>query len=387
MSVKVVSQTASAVTPVSRAYWLSVLGGLPPTRVPRWSEEPDEGIGTVQRVVPEDLQVALERLALCQAVPLATLVLAAHVKVLSVLSGEREVTTGYVAVPGRCPVPCRVSVSDGAWRDLLRATARAEADLLPHHAFPVGELRAELGLSGPAFETELDPTGGSGPLSVETVFGVAVSWREKRPVVTLRHRRDCPGRRGGLADRRLPPHGARPAWSPIRTPRTTRPPWSGPPSCRAQIDGLAGPTRELPDLRLPDLFALRAATHPDRVAAEHGDRDADLRGARRPGEQDRPRPAGPRAPGRGRRGRRHRAHSRLDGVRARRPAGGWHLPPRRAALPRRPHRRHAAPLGLPAGPDRDRPHGHASTWPRRELPASASSASTPWTRPGRSPGR
>ena len=37
------------------------------------------------------------------------------------------------------------------------------------------------------------------------------------------------------------------------------------------MTGLAGPRRELPDLRLPDLFALRAATHPDRVAAEHGD--------------------------------------------------------------------------------------------------------------------
>ena len=90
---------------MSRDYWLAVLGGLAPTRVPRWSEEPDDGIGSIERVVPDDLHDALERLALHQAVPLATLVLAAHVKVLAVLSGERQVTTGYVAVPGRPPCP------------------------------------------------------------------------------------------------------------------------------------------------------------------------------------------------------------------------------------------------------------------------------------------
>ena len=270
MSVKVVTHIASAVTPVSREYWLSVLDGLAPTRVPRWSEDPDEGIGTVRRVIPEDMQVALERMAVCQAVPLATLVLAAHIKVLGVLSGEREVTTGYVAVPGRAPVPCRVAVVDGAWRHLLRATARAEAGLLPHHAFPVGELRAELGLSGPAFETELDPTGGSGPLSVETVFGVAVSWRENRPVVTLRHRRDV---LDAAAAARIIGYHLTALAHMVADPDAPHDQATlvGPVELRAQIDGLAGRTRELPDLRLPDLFALRAVTHPDRVAAEHGD--------------------------------------------------------------------------------------------------------------------
>ena len=136
MSVKVVSQNVGAVTSVSREYWLAVLDGLAPTRVPRWSEESDEGIDTIERVVPDDLHDALERLALRQAVPLGTLVLTAHVKVLTVLSGERQVTFGYVAVPGRVPVPCRVAVPDGAWRDLLHATARAESELLPHHSFP-----------------------------------------------------------------------------------------------------------------------------------------------------------------------------------------------------------------------------------------------------------
>ena len=40
---------------------------------------------------------------------------------------------------------------------------------------------------------------------------------------------------------------------------------------RFQLDGLAGPQRELPDLRVHQLFEQRAAADPDTVAAVHGD--------------------------------------------------------------------------------------------------------------------
>ena len=48
---------------------------------------------------------ALRRLADEQALPLSSVLLTAHAKVLAALSGEREVVTGYVAVAGgrRCP--------------------------------------------------------------------------------------------------------------------------------------------------------------------------------------------------------------------------------------------------------------------------------------------
>ncbi|MDT7583433.1 MAG: hypothetical protein QOE32_983, partial [Pseudonocardiales bacterium] len=41
---------------------------------------------------------------------------------------------------------------------------------------------------------------------------------------------------------------------------------------RFQLDGLAGPRRELPDRRFHELFEQRVAAHPDAVAAVHGDR-------------------------------------------------------------------------------------------------------------------
>jgi membrane-associated protease RseP (regulator of RpoE activity) len=47
--------------------------------------------------------VGLRRLAEELAVPLRSVLLAAHAKVLAALSGEREVTTGYVAVEAGRP--------------------------------------------------------------------------------------------------------------------------------------------------------------------------------------------------------------------------------------------------------------------------------------------
>ena len=45
-----------------------------------------------------------------------------------------------------------------------------------------------------------------------------------------------------------------------------------PEELRFQLDGLAGPRRDLPDRRLHELFEQRVEAHPDAVAAVHGDR-------------------------------------------------------------------------------------------------------------------
>ena len=44
------------------------------------------------------------------------MLLAAHAKVLAALSGEREVVTGYVAVAGSPPLPCRLTTEPEPWR-------------------------------------------------------------------------------------------------------------------------------------------------------------------------------------------------------------------------------------------------------------------------------
>lgn len=235
-----------------------------------------DDVGTVELVVPDDLQDSLNRIAASQAVAPGTVLLAAHVKVLAALSGENDVTTGYVADPGTAPVACRVAVPDATWRALLDATAAAESDLPPHHAFPVAELRDQPGMARPAYETEVDATDGpespSGPLRPDTVFGVAVSRRGGRTVLLLRYRRHGLDR---AAAARVAGYHLTALTQMTAAPDShhNRATIVGADELRTQLDEMAGPRRELPDLRLPDLFAQRVRAHPDTVAAVHRDRE------------------------------------------------------------------------------------------------------------------
>jgi non-ribosomal peptide synthetase component F len=99
------------------------------------------------------------RLADELGVTASSVLLAAHAKVLAALSGEREVATGYVGRQGGQPLLCGLTAEPDSWRALLLAAYQAESELLAHSDFPVDDLRRELRLTEPSFETVLDPTG------------------------------------------------------------------------------------------------------------------------------------------------------------------------------------------------------------------------------------
>src|SRR6266404_2752073 len=141
-------------------FWRGVLlGGV--TALPRWTLNPVPGVGRHEATIPDELMAALRRLANELAVPLSSALLTSHAKVLGALSGEREVSTGY-AVEASSPLPCRVTVGPHSWRELLLETARAELELLSHKNFPVDDLRRELGLNKPLFETVFELAAGDG---------------------------------------------------------------------------------------------------------------------------------------------------------------------------------------------------------------------------------
>ena len=164
-----------------REFWRGelVAGGF--TAIPRWSLDPAMGTAEHEAKIPEDLVAMLRGLAEELGVPFSSVLLAAHAKVLAVLSGEREVTTGYIGGPGHGPLPCRLTTESDSWRELLFDSYRVEAQLLSHADFPLDELKCELGVTGPAFETVLDPTGNDGDLSGDTVLWVGTSG-DARPV-------------------------------------------------------------------------------------------------------------------------------------------------------------------------------------------------------------
>jgi non-ribosomal peptide synthetase component F len=153
---------------------------------------------------------------------------------------------------------------------LLLATHRVESKLLSHQDFPVDDLRRELGLTEPSFETVFDPTGNGGDLAEDTVLWVGNPQHGSQLVLRLRYRTDvldadCAARIAGYHLTALALIAADPDAEHARQSLLSAE------ERRFQLDGLAGPRRELPDRRFHELFEQRVAAHPDGVAAVHGE--------------------------------------------------------------------------------------------------------------------
>ena len=237
------------------------------TVVPRWTLEPVPGAGEHEVRIPDELVAAARRLADDLAVPLSSVLLAAHAKVLGALSGEREVCTGY-AVEAHSPLPIRMTLGPRSWREALRGIARAESDLLVHSDVPVDDLRREPGLAEPLFETVFDLSAGGGELAEGTVLRVAFVQRDGF-VLRLRYRTEvldatCAARIAGYHLTALSLMTADADAEHARASLLSAE------ELHLQLHGLAGPRRPLPDRRAHQLFEERARAHPDAIAAVHG---------------------------------------------------------------------------------------------------------------------
>ncbi|GEL16740.1 non-ribosomal peptide synthetase [Pseudonocardia asaccharolytica] len=257
-----------------REFWRGMLvdGGF--TAIPRWTLDPVPGVAEHETPIPGDLVAAVRRSTHDTAGPLRSVLLTAHAAVLTALSGEHEVTPGYVAAAGDPPLPCRLTTEPRTWRGLLRHVRRAEAQLRSYQDFPVEDLRRELGRTEPEFETVFDPTGGDGvlrDLAEDIVLWVGLAHRGGRLALRLRYRTDAldaeaAARIGGYHLAALGLIAADPDAEHRRQSLLSAD------ELRFQLAGLAGPRRELPDRRFHELFERRVRAHPDAVAAVHGER-------------------------------------------------------------------------------------------------------------------
>jgi amino acid adenylation domain-containing protein len=255
-----------------REFWRRVLeaGGL--TAIPRWTRDPVPGIGEHMVTIPDDVVGPLRRLADELAVSFNAVLLAAHAKVLAALSGEREVTTGYLAVAGGQLLPCRLTTGPDSWRTVLLNTYRVESEVLLHKDFPVDDLRRELALTAPSFETAFDPTGSDADVPTDIVLSVGVSQDGDQVRMRLQYRTD--GLDGDFAARVAGYHltaleliAADPDADHGRQSLLSDE------ELDLQLEGLAGPRLDLPDRRVHELFEQRVEAHPDAIAAELGDQE------------------------------------------------------------------------------------------------------------------
>src|SRR5205814_3620410 len=143
--------------------------------------------------------------------------------------------------------------------------------LLSHADFPVEDLRRELRLTEPLFETVFDPAAdGCGELAEETALWVGILERD-RIVLRLRYRTDvldakCAARIAGYHLAALAFIAADPDAEHARQTLLSAE------ELHFQINALGGPRRKLPDRRVHELFEERVRAHPDAIAAVHGNR-------------------------------------------------------------------------------------------------------------------
>ncbi len=140
----------------AKRHWEDLLAGHTATRLPRLpgAKRTSGELGTAAREVPRELVGRLKALAQAWGVPLKSLLLAAHLRVLSLVSSQREVLTGLVSnsrpeeadgerVLGLFlnTLPLRVTLEDESWRALVQKVFAAERAGLPYRRYPAGRLK------------------------------------------------------------------------------------------------------------------------------------------------------------------------------------------------------------------------------------------------------
>ncbi len=176
-----------------RRFWDKKLQDCVPLKLPRWpaslsnqefiEREDDEllavsqlykwpvrsGKGARQKKldfpIRNDVIEGLKRFARAANVPIKSILLAAHLKVMSILGGQADIITGLL-FNGRPEVvdgadvrglflntlPFRLNLSDVTWMQLVQKTFEAEQELLPLRRYPMAALQKAWGQE-PIFET------------------------------------------------------------------------------------------------------------------------------------------------------------------------------------------------------------------------------------------
>jgi amino acid adenylation domain-containing protein len=151
----------------SAAFWRAATAGAPLAALPARAGNalPADEAGAFWVEVPAGVAEGLCRTAEHAGVPLKTVLLAAHLRVVALLSGCDDVVSGYVT-NGRPEredgervlglflntVPLRVRVRGGTWGGLLRRAWEAEQAVVPHRRYPLSAIVAAAGGRTP-FET------------------------------------------------------------------------------------------------------------------------------------------------------------------------------------------------------------------------------------------
>nr|VFJ54372.1 MAG: amino acid adenylation domain-containing protein [Candidatus Kentron sp. FW] len=141
----------------TQAFWQQQIEGMSFAHMPRLPET-HRTVGTGNRYevsVPPALSGAIKQLAETLEVPIKTILLAAHLRVIGLFSGQTDVVTGLVS-NGRPEgedgekiiglflntLPFRLQLGpDESWTQLIRSTFQKEQAILAHRRYPLSEMQ------------------------------------------------------------------------------------------------------------------------------------------------------------------------------------------------------------------------------------------------------
>ncbi|MGC2062519.1 MAG: amino acid adenylation domain-containing protein [Thermodesulfovibrionales bacterium] len=138
-------------------FWSEKLADLHLTVLLRWPKSYRVGgaewVRSPEVAIPGDVLRGLKELAQTVGVPLKSVLLAAHYRVLSFLHGNPDMISGLVTIGGTeklyggrmigllpYTVPLLMQMPGGTWIDLVRKMFSAESELLPYCDYPLAEI-------------------------------------------------------------------------------------------------------------------------------------------------------------------------------------------------------------------------------------------------------
>jgi amino acid adenylation domain-containing protein/non-ribosomal peptide synthase protein (TIGR01720 family) len=156
-------------------YWHEKLADFTVTKLPRLLDtqqyNPTGQARTQNIEISSDLAFKLRKFATEIGVPLKSVLLAAHLRVMSFLSNQTDIITGMTthgrpAAEGSERVlglflnttPIRMRMDGGTWIELVEQVFEQERENLPFQQYPLAQLQQEVGLGQPLFETTFNYT-------------------------------------------------------------------------------------------------------------------------------------------------------------------------------------------------------------------------------------
>jgi amino acid adenylation domain len=147
-------------------YWQHKLRDITITKLPQWSKSHNL-TNNCDYLVPLSLQISqnLKQLSKKMGVPLKSVLLAAHFRVLNLITNQTDIITGLVS-NGRLEdtdgervlglflntLPLALQLRGGTWLDLVRQTFDIERECLSWRRYPLAELQKTFG-GQPLFDT------------------------------------------------------------------------------------------------------------------------------------------------------------------------------------------------------------------------------------------